>query len=72
MSNSWKSVDVQCPFYRADNSSSVIRCEGPGEATSISTLFAKHQSWETHISRACCGEYHACPMYRMILEKYTA
>lgn len=72
MATTWKSVDVQCPFYRTDDCAGSIRCEGPQDASFVQTSFTQTQDWLTYMDRYCCADYRSCPMHQMILDEYES
>ena len=72
-SGSYKAVDVQCPFFKRDDASHRITCEGligTKDTSSITLWYKKKKDYETQISTFCCEHYKKCEVYRLLMEKY--
>ena len=66
-SGSFKQVYVECPFYRFDNGSSFITCEGVVEGGSTRLYFPRKQDFEIHIDTFCCNHYDRCELFRALV-----
>lgn len=72
-SGSYKAVDVQCPFFKRDDGSHRITCEGligTKETSGITLWYKKKTDYETQISTFCCEHYKKCEIYGVLIEKY--
>lgn len=70
MSSGYRNVDVGCPFYRTDDGSHKITCEGIIDDSTLAIYFRKKKDYEIHISVFCCDHYQNCEVHQMLLEKY--
>ena len=72
-SGPYKAVDVVCPFFKRDDASHRITCEGligTKDTSSITLWYKKKKDYETQISTFCCEHYKKCEIYRVVIEKY--
>lgn len=69
-SGSYRQVDVQCPFYKYDDGTKRVTCEGITDDSSISLRFRKKEGWQQHMDIFCCRRYICCEIYRMLMGKY--
>lgn len=70
-SGSYKQVYVQCPFYKYDDGSRRIVCEGIiGEDSSTGVIFKRKSDYAVQISVFCCKNYQKCEVYRMLSRNY--
>lgn len=72
--NSYHQVGVQCPFYRGDDGSGRIVCEGlidtPGDVCSrIALEYDRKADFKAQIKGICSGRYVGCEIYRVLIEK---
>lgn len=67
---SYRQVDVQCPFYKADDGYRRITCEGIIDDSSLALIYRRKRDYETQITVFCCEHYEKCEVYRMLMEKY--
>ena len=70
-SGSYRQVYVRCPFYKYDDGTRRITCEGlvGGKEDSSLALIYKHKAdYETQIAAFCCEHYEKCEVYRLLME----
>lgn len=66
--NSGRSRDVRCPFYKGDCRCR-ITCEGPADSiTSVSLFFLSQSDWDIHMHVFCYDRYKNCEVYQMIYQ----
>jgi len=63
-------TDIECPFYRYDNGSRRICCEGIVEESTISLTFTRKKDFELQRRVFCCEHFRKCEIYRLLMEKY--
>lgn len=70
----YESKDIRCPFFRSGEGKKgmggVIRCEGIGEAESVTLGYRTGRQRERQMSIFCRGCYTRCEIYRMIVESH--
>lgn len=69
-SGSYKAVDVACPFFKRDDGSHRITCEGLVDESSIKLFFQKKSGFETQMNVFCCKHYQNCEIYEIVIRKY--
>lgn len=69
-SGSFRQVEVLCPFYREDDGSKRIRCEGLVDDSCIDLKFIFRKDYEKQITTFCCDKYKKCEVYKMLMKKY--
>lgn len=69
-SGSYKAVDVGCPFFKRDDGSHRITCEGLVDKSSITLFFQKKSGFETQMNVFCCKHYQNCEIYEIVMKKY--
>lgn len=69
MATSWDSVNVQCPFYKFNDSRS-IRCEGIMGDSTITQTFLSPKKRVCYMEALCMGAYVRCALYGEIERKY--
>lgn len=69
MPTSWRTAEVQCPFYKHDQNAK-IKCEGVVPRTSAMMCFWSVGEKDQYMDRYCIGHYQACELYRTIMKKY--
>lgn len=68
MANSWESVDVECPFYRASDRI-YIRCEGLAGLT-MTIYFSDKQRKAVLMERYCNCRWEDCPLHKAVDAQY--
>ena len=68
MPNSWESVDVGCPFYRASDGV-YIRCEGLAGLT-MTIYFSDRQRKAVLMERYCNCRWEDCPFHKEVAAQY--
>lgn len=69
MRNSWRTGKIRCPYFRhEDKNRHVIKCEGLGDAVSMSWNFTGEDERQRirQMEVFCQGCFEKCEMYRMI------
>ncbi len=67
----WKGKKIRCPFFREESSRDhKIKCEGLGDAKSISWNFSNEDERQRirQLEIFCQDHYDKCELYRMIVE----
>lgn len=64
-------VHVQCPYYRTDNGSQRIVCEGVLADEPVINWMPSREALRRQIQRYCAGEYWMCPLCEAIDGKYA-
>jgi len=67
---SYKAVDVGCPFFKRDDGSHRITCEGLIEKSSITLFFQKKKDYESQIGIFCGEHWENCEIYGILIDKY--
>ncbi len=61
---------VQCPFYRYDNGSDRVVCEGVAEGSSLALVFERKADMIRQKEVFCCEHFRKCEVYAMLMKKY--
>lgn len=69
MATSWDASQVQCPFYH-ENTATEIKCEGAIPGSLVKQSFRTKGLRERVMEKYCKGCWRACPLYRIIEQKY--
>lgn len=70
-SGSYRQVNVKCPFYRYDDGSRRIVCEGAFDPEdSLASIFRTRSGYLRQIDGVCCEEYEKCEIYRLLMRRY--
>jgi hypothetical protein len=69
-SGSYRQVYVQCPFYKYDDGSKRITCEGLIEESSLALIYRRKADFETQIKQFCSCHYKCCEIYGILMKKY--
>ena len=67
-SGSYRQVNVQCPFYRNDDSRWKVVCEGIVEGSTLSLNFKDRKDLNQQMDIFCCDHYENCEVYRMLMD----
>lgn len=67
---SYAQADVRCPFYRCDDGSRRIACEGFVDDSSITQTYRFKHLFDRQMNVFCCDRFQNCEVYRMLMEKY--
>ena len=65
---SYKQVYVKCPFYRRDDGSRCLTCEGVVEDSTLKWMFRHKEDLNQQMDIFCCDYYKNCEVYRMLME----
>lgn len=65
---------AQCPFFQEVHTRpAIIQCEGVTQTAAQNRMvFDKADGVRRYYRERCCGEYRACPVARVLYEKYEA
>lgn len=65
-------AEVACPYYIADDSKRIIRCEGPIDDAKLDLVFDSKPQMQSRLKGWCYSESACkkCEVYRMASEKY--
>ena len=66
----YKSVNVGCPFFRRDDGSHRITCEGLIPRGSLTVYFERKKDFEQQMEIFCCQNWRCCEIYRVAMDKY--
>lgn len=69
-SGSFKQADVQCPFYKYDDGTRRVTCEGIIDNSSLALIFHNKADYEIQMTVFCCEHYKKCEIYMMLIEKW--
>lgn len=62
---------AECPFYRHDDGSTRIYCEGiSGRKGTTINIFQTKVCFCKHLEEKCCGKYFDCILYQAICKNY--
>lgn len=68
---SWKAVDVKCPFFLGERGNKkTIVCEGWADKMKVTMEFGSHQCKDAYMGRHCVGPYQRCKIYQATMDKY--
>ena len=63
--------NVQCPFYRYDESERHrIICEGIVDRSTLILNYTYKKDYRLQMDTFCCEHFRKCEVYRMLMEKY--
>lgn len=68
MGNSFRSVDVKCPFYHQDDCKNCLTCEGIVADQIFQWKFRRKEDLKCQMEIFCCQNFKCCEMYRMIMD----
>lgn len=69
MATTYKDVEVKCPFFNSQSSTSVV-CEGPTNNTKLKVLFYSSEQKDVYMRLRCCNGYKGCRVAKMAEGKY--
>ena len=61
-------AEVKCPFYRRDDGSSRLVCEGIVEDSTLTWNFSSREDLRGQLDIFCCDYFKNCEVYRMLME----
>lgn len=69
-SGSWMQADVRCPFYRHDDGSRIITCDGVIPDSDTKSRFPTRAARQNHMKLFCCDGYKTCEVYLAVMQRY--
>ena len=63
--------DAACPFYRWDDGSRTITCEGIVDGSTLTQTYLRKADCALQLSVFCCDKYRNCEIHTMLQEKYA-
>ena len=68
MTGSYWQRYVGCPFYKNDDGSNKIKCEGLVDNSTIGLSFQRPRDFRRQMEVFCCDRYICCEIYRMLMD----
>ncbi len=61
--------EPRCPFYHCEQTNSLL-CEGLADSSTLHMVFTNPQKKTNYKKTHCNADYNACPIARILKEKY--